>query len=83
LSKASTKFVADYLSPSPRHLLSHARNLTRLRTTLLYRPTTGHVQLRNLLRIQLIDSLQCEHSGLEPESVTHYLLRYTHFVVQI
>jgi hypothetical protein len=50
---------------------------------LLYRLTTGHVQLRkHLFRLQLVDSPQCEHCGLEPESVTHYLFRCSQYATQ-
>jgi ribonuclease HI len=83
LSKAGVKFTARFPGISPRHFLAHTRNLPRSSATLLYRLTTGHVQLRkHLFRLQLADSPQCEHCGLEPETVTHYLFRCSRYSLQ-
>ncbi|CCO32625.1 hypothetical protein BN14_06688 [Rhizoctonia solani AG-1 IB] len=83
LSKAGAKFVANFPGISPCHFLAHARNPARSRVTLLYRLITGHFQLRkHLFRLQLVDSSQCEHCGLEPESVTYYLFRCSHYAPQ-
>ncbi|EUC60730.1 reverse transcriptase from transposon X-element protein, putative [Rhizoctonia solani AG-3 Rhs1AP] len=73
---AGAKYESRFPGISPRHFLSHSRTLSRSQTTLLFRLTTGHVQLRqHLHRLQLVDSPGCEHCGREHESVSHFLLR--------
>ncbi|KEP44880.1 putative reverse transcriptase from transposon X-element protein, partial [Rhizoctonia solani 123E] len=83
LSVAGGKYASKYPNLFPQHFIAHTRDLTRSRSTLLFRLTTGHVQLRqHLHRLQLVDSPQCELCGLEPETVPHYLFRCPHFAEQ-
>ncbi|KDN39408.1 hypothetical protein RSAG8_08814, partial [Rhizoctonia solani AG-8 WAC10335] len=82
-SAAGTKFASKYPNLAPQHFLAHMQELTRSRATLLFRLTTGHVQLRqHLHRLQLVDSPQCDLCSLEPETVTHYLFRCPLFAEQ-
>ncbi|KAL5641738.1 hypothetical protein ACGC1H_002009 [Rhizoctonia solani] len=82
-SDAHVKFAAKYPHISPRHFLAHSRTLTRSKATLLFRLTTGHVQLRqHLYRLQLVDSPKCEHCGCDSETVTHFLFRCPHYTTQ-
>ncbi|EUC60825.1 reverse transcriptase from transposon X-element protein, putative, partial [Rhizoctonia solani AG-3 Rhs1AP] len=82
-SDAFAKFASKYPNISPRHFLAHSHSLSRPKATLLFRLTTGHVQLRqHLFRLQLVDSPKCEHCGVESETVSHFLFRCQHFAVQ-
>jgi ribonuclease HI len=82
-SAAGAKFATKYPGLFPRHFLVHTQNLSRSKATLLYRLITGHVQLRqHLHRLQLVDTPQCDLCGLEPETVTHFLFRCSHFAAQ-
>ncbi|KAH7323431.1 hypothetical protein B0J17DRAFT_723420 [Rhizoctonia solani] len=82
-SDAHAKYPAKYPNLSPRHFLAHSRALTRSKATLLFRLTSGHVQLRqHLYRRQLVDSPRCEQCGRESESVTHFLFRCPHYAAQ-
>ncbi|KDN43802.1 hypothetical protein RSAG8_05795, partial [Rhizoctonia solani AG-8 WAC10335] len=75
-SDAGTKHESRFPGISPRHFLTHSRDLTRSQTTFLFRLTAGHVQLRqHLHRLQLVDSPRCEHCSREYETVSHFLLR--------
>ncbi|EUC62853.1 reverse transcriptase from transposon X-element protein, putative, partial [Rhizoctonia solani AG-3 Rhs1AP] len=79
-TNAGAKFESRFPGISPRHFLGHTRALTRSQATLLFRLTTGHVQLRqHLHRLQLVDSPGCEHCGREHESVSHFLLRCSRY----
>ncbi|KAL5639461.1 hypothetical protein ACGC1H_006829 [Rhizoctonia solani] len=82
-SDAFAKFTAKYPNISPRHFLAHSHSLSRSKATLLFRLTTGHIQLRqHLFRLQLVDSPKCEHCGVESETVSHFLFRCPHFAAQ-
>ncbi|CUA67582.1 putative RNA-directed DNA polymerase from transposon BS [Rhizoctonia solani] len=75
-TEAGAKFESRFPGISPRHFLSHSRALSRSQATLLFRLTTGHVQLRqHLHRLRLVDSPGCDHCSREHESVSHFLLR--------
>ncbi|CUA75215.1 putative RNA-directed DNA polymerase from transposon BS [Rhizoctonia solani] len=82
-SDAHAKFSTKYPNISPRHFLAHSHTLTRSRATLLFRLTTGHIQLRqHLFRLKLVDSPKCEHCRDESETVTHYLFRCPQYAKQ-
>lgn len=67
---------ARYPHLSPRDFLAHVHGLQREKATLLFRLSTGHIQLRHHLhRIQAVESPLCDRCNDAPQTVAHLLLR--------
>lgn len=75
-SEACGKIRSRLKDTDPSAFFELVQGLHRSRATLLFRLITGHVALRShLARIGCVDADRCEGCGLEPETVTHFLLR--------